>query len=79
MTTILSTARKSTRTINGTDFPVNVVMSRFAPRGKRPVFTAALVCNGTAITSADFRTLRECRQHAAGLYGYEGTMALRNA
>lgn len=72
MRTVLSTTFRSHVNVNGTDFPAEVVLSRWAPRSGRPTFTAALVCNGTAYDSRDFRTLREAREHGAALMGLEG-------
>ena len=79
MRTILSTTLRSRININGTDFPAEVVLSRWAPRSGRPIFTAALVCNGTAYDSRDFRTLREAREHGAALLGLDGRRAVMGA
>ena len=79
MRTILSTTLRSRINVNGTDFPAEVEISRFASRGGRPTFTAALVCNGTAYDSRDFRTLREAREHGAALMGLDGRRAVKGA
>ena len=79
MRTILSTTLRSHVNVNGTDFPAEVVLSRWAPRSGRPTFTAALVCNGTAYDSRDFRTLREAREHGAALMGLDGRRAAERA
>lgn len=79
MRTVLSTTFRSRINVNGTDFPAEVVLSRWAPRSGRPTFTAALVCNGTAYDSRDFRTLREAREHGAALMGLDGRRAVKGA
>ena len=79
MRTVLSTTFHSRLNINGTDFPAEVVLSRWATRSGRPTFTAALVCNGTAHDSRDFRTLREAREYGAALMGLEGRRAVERA
>ena len=79
MRTVLSTTFRSHINVNGTDFPAEVEISRWAPRSGRPTFTAALICNGTAWGTRDFRTLRECREYAAGLLGMDGRRAVMGA
>jgi hypothetical protein len=79
MRTVLSTTVRSAINVNGTDHPAKVEISRFASRGGRPTFTAAVICNGTASGVRDFRTLRECREYAAGLLGMDGRRAVMGA
>ncbi|NBW77135.1 MAG: hypothetical protein EBR34_15275 [Sphingomonadaceae bacterium] len=43
------------RTECGTDWPINVSLSRFAPSGhKRPVWTVTTTCRGIAEDSKDY-------------------------
>lgn len=79
MRTVLSTTFRSRIAVNGTDFPAEVVLSRWAPPSGRPTFTAALVCNGVAYDSRDFRTLREAREHGAALMGIDGRRTVQAA
>ena len=79
MRTVLSTTFRSHININGTDFPAEVVLSRWAPRSGRPTFTAALVCNGAAYGSRDSRTRRDARAHGASLMGLEGRRTVERA
>lgn len=72
MRAVLSSTVRSHVNVNGTDFPAEVVISRWAPRSGRPTFTAALVCNGTAHGARDFRTLREAREWGSELMGLAG-------
>jgi len=59
MTSTIKTATVSTRTIAGTDYPVDVTLTRFAPAGRRPTWTVATVCNGVADCGQEWRTRRD--------------------
>lgn len=67
MRTVLSTTTSGFQTINGADFPINVVLTRWASLSGRATFTVDLVCNGTARNTRAFRTLREARVWSAEL------------
>jgi hypothetical protein len=67
MRTILSTTKLGAHIINGTEFPMVAQLSRFAPTGRRPVYTVAQVCNGDVHTSDDYRRRRDAQEHVAGL------------
>jgi len=51
MTTTIATTTIGTRHEAGTDWPITLTLSRFAPEGKRPLWTLAVVCRGTASES----------------------------
>lgn len=61
MRTVLSTTTSGFQTINGTDFPVLVVLARWASLSGRATFTVEVVCNGIARNTRAFRTLRDAR------------------
>ncbi len=52
----------SQQTINGTQFPVTVMVY-----GSNRQYTVATVCNGTASSAKDFRTKREAISYAEEL------------
>lgn len=67
MRTVLSTTTSGYQTINGTDFPVNVVLTRWASLSGRPTFTVEVVCNGIACSTRAFLTMRDARDWSAAL------------
>lgn len=47
-TTTIASATVSRRPAEGTDWPVNVTLDRYAPPGKRPLWTLTVICRGVA-------------------------------
>ena len=58
-TTIITCVRVGTRTVSGTDFPVQHAVQRFAPPLRRPVWTVVLgLTNGVPDAARAFPTRR---------------------
>lgn len=65
-TTIFSDTGRTNRTTGATWV---VTVTRFAPAGRRPVWTVADVCDGIGEGARDYRTRREALADAASRVG----------
>jgi hypothetical protein len=61
-TTLKTETRRHVAAV-GTDWPENVVLTRYNPARGRPLFTVSVVCNGTVSHSFDFRLKRDAIEH----------------